>query len=118
MTKTLQLSNIEFWSLVAALVALVVAIASIGIGLVWSAFQKSIELKTERSMQYHQIAAWVSDASAPSRQIAAVLDLVNYPEFRDASMFLLLQVRNFITGPGTAPLQAAIDRSVSELTKK
>jgi|SRR5687767_12738252 Tfp pilus assembly protein PilO len=118
MNKAIQLTNIEFWSLIVALIALVISLAAIAVGLFWSAFQKSLELKSLRSTQYHQIASWISDGSQHSRQIAAVLDMANYPEFKDASVFLLLQIRNDIVGVGAGRLQAAIDKTVADLTGK
>lgn len=118
MTTTIQLSNVEVWSLVVALVALVISLFVVAVGLFWSAFQKSMELRSARSAQYHQIASWISDANQPSRQIAAALDMANYPEFKEASLFLLLQIRNDIKGAGAGRLQAAIDKSVADLTGK
>lgn len=69
-------------------------------------------------MRYHEIASWISDASQHSRQIAAVLDMKNYPEFKEASLFLLLQIRNDIVGDGAHRLKAAIDKTVADLAGK
>jgi len=116
MNKAIQLSNVEFWSLIVALIAIILSLVAIAFGLFWSAFQKSLELKSARSAQYHLIASWISDGSQLSRQLAAVLDMANYPEFKEATLFLLLQIRNDIGGVGAAKLQAAIDKTIADLS--
>ncbi len=110
------ISDIEFWSLFVALAALVVSLIAVAVGLIWSVLQKQSELRSIRSTQYHQLASWISDEKQPARQIVAVLDMRNYPEFKDASLFMLHQIRDHIRGAGAARLQAAIDQSIADLT--